>query len=199
MLVYARISGLKKYQFLSRFLCCQQAPRALTPVNARVGPLARLLLFFTVTIMLLQIFTRHGELRLDVAFEFGLMGGSGRSAIVLSGSLAMIGSVLPRWQCNIERISPERTEGYCHSGSAISRGYRRTSRRVLPQWRCRRTDRRVLPQWQCDIERRLPERPGQLIPKKAQKLRAGRTPRASSRDWREHTYTRNIKNFKNKK
>ena len=44
--------------------------------------------------MLLQIFTRHGELRLDVAFEFGLMGGSGRSAIVLSGSLAMIGSVL---------------------------------------------------------------------------------------------------------
>ena len=85
--------------------------------------------------MLLQIFTRHGEFKLDVAFEFGLMGGSGRSAIVLSGSLAMIGSVLPRWQCNIERISPERTErycpsggageqieGYCHSGSAISRG-----------------------------------------------------------------------------
>ena len=68
--------------------------QALTPVNARVGPLARLLLFFTVTIMLLQIFTRHGELRLDVAFEFGLMGGSGRSAIVLSGSLAMISSVL---------------------------------------------------------------------------------------------------------
>ena len=39
------------------------------------------------------------------------MGGSGRSAIVLSGSLAMIGSVLPRWQCNIERISPGRTKG----------------------------------------------------------------------------------------
>ena len=137
MLVYARISGLKKYRFLSRFLGCQQAPQALTPVNARVGLLARLLLFFTVTIMLLQIFTRHGELRLDVAFEFGLMGASVRSAIVLSGSLAMIGSVLPRWQCNIERISPERTEGYCHSGgageqiegychsgSAISRGCR---------------------------------------------------------------------------
>ena len=47
----------KKGRFLSRLLCCQQAPQALTPVNARVGPLARLLLFFTVTIMLLQIFT----------------------------------------------------------------------------------------------------------------------------------------------
>ena len=51
------------------------------------------------------------------------MRGSGRSAIVLSGSLAMIGSVLPRWQF-------------------------------------RRTDRRVLPQWQCDIERMLPEKQG---------------------------------------
>ena len=39
-----------------------------------------------------------------------------------------------------------------------------------------------------------PERPGQLIPKKAQKLRASRTPRASSRDWREHKHTLNIKN-----
>ena len=29
--------------------------------------------------------------------------------------------------CNIKRIPPKRTEGYCHSGSAISRGYRRTS------------------------------------------------------------------------
>ena len=85
---------LEKKSIFVRLLCCQQAPQALTPVNARVGPLARLLLFFTVTIMLLQIFTRHGELKLDVAFEFGLMRGSGRSAIVLSGSLAMIGSVL---------------------------------------------------------------------------------------------------------
>ena len=65
--------------------------------------------------------------------------------VKVSGSLAMIGSVLPRLQCNIERISPERTgrychsgsageqiEGYCHRGSAISRGYRRKSR-VVPR------------------------------------------------------------------
>ena len=109
------------------------------------------------------------------------MGGSGRSAIVLSGSLAMIGSVLPRRQCNIERISPERTEGYCHSGgageqiegychsgSAISRGCR---------WNVRGSSSL-----------------GELISNKApKKNRASMTPRASSRDWREHTYTRNIK------
>ena len=61
------------------------------------------------------------------------MKGSGRSAIVLSGSLAMIGSVLqgtatvavqyrediagtywkvlPQWQCDIERISPDVPKG----------------------------------------------------------------------------------------
>ena len=74
------------------------------------------------------------------------------------------------------------TAGYCHSCSAISRGYRRNVLKGTAPVAGRRTDRRVLPQWQCDIERMPPERPGQLIPKKAQKLRASRTPRASSRD-----------------
>ena len=85
------------------------------------------------------------------------MGGSGRSAIVLSGSLAMIGSVLPRWQCNIERISPERTEGYCHSGSAISRG--------------------------CCRNVRGSSSLGELISNKAKKKRASRTSRALTREF----------------
>ena len=49
---------LKKRSIFVSFLVLPAGPlQALTPVNARVGPLARLLLFFTVTIMLLQIFT----------------------------------------------------------------------------------------------------------------------------------------------
>ena len=73
------------------------------------------------------------------------------------------------------------TAGYCHSCSVISRGYRRN---VL------KGTATVAVRYREDA----PERPGQLIPKKAQKLRASRTPRASSRDWREHKYTLNIKN-----
>ena len=107
------------------------------------------------------------------------MGGSVRSAIVLSGSLAMIGSVLPR---------------YCHSCSAISRGYRRNVLKgtapVAVQANRSKGTVTVAVRYREDA----PERPGQLIPKKAQKLRASRTPRASSRDWREHKYTLNIQN-----
>ena len=86
------------------------------------------------------------------------------------------------------------TAGYCHSCSAISRGYRRnvlkgTATVAVQANRLKGTATAAV-----RYREDAPERPGQLIPKKAQKLRASRTPRASSRDWREHKYTLNIKN-----
>ena len=100
--------------------------------------------------------------------------------VKVSGSLAMIGSVLPGYchSCSAgEQIegychsgsAGEQIEGYCHSGSATSRGYRRKSR-VVPRGYSQNVSA-----------------PGQLVSNRCSKIfRAGRSPRASSRDWREH-------------
>ena len=100
MLIYAQISGLKKSRFLSRFLCCQQGP--LKPLLGERASLTTgsVTSFFTVTIMLLQFSHRHGELRIDVASEFGLMG----------GSVAECDRLV--WFLGDDRSG---TAGYCHS------------------------------------------------------------------------------------
>ena len=143
--------------------------------------------FFTVTIMLLQFSHRHWELRIDVASEFGLMG----------GSVAECDRLV--WFLGDDRSG---TAGYCHSRCAVSRGYRRNvlkgTATVAMQYR-EDIAGRLRPISQART-RRLCSRGFGARPlasssrTKLKKNRASRTPRASSRDWREHKYTRNIKN-----
>ena len=84
--------------------------QALTPVNARVEPLARLLLFFTVTIMLLQIFTSALGIKDWRRVRVRAYGGLSSECDRLV------------WFLGDDWFG---TAGYCHSCSAISRGYRR--------------------------------------------------------------------------
>ena len=95
------------------------------------------------------------------------------------------------------------TAGYCHSCSAISRGYRRNVLKgtapVAVQANRSKGTVTVAVRYREDAAGTS----GAAHPlasssrTKLKKIRASRTPRASSRDWREHTYTRNIKNLKN--
>ena len=106
-------------------------PQALVSVGA-LSATGTVYFIFHCNNHVTSFFTRHWELRFDVAPELGLLRGLScgvRSFDEESGSLAMRSvqyrRVLPQWRCRIERIPPERTEGYCHSGSAVSRRYRR--------------------------------------------------------------------------
>ena len=122
---------LEKSIFVLSLVLPGGPPQALVPVGA-LSDHGLVYFIFHCNNHVTSFFTRHWELRFDVAPELGLLRGLScgvRSFDEESGSLAMRSvqyrRVLPQWRCSIERIPPERTEGYCHSGSAVSRGYRR--------------------------------------------------------------------------
>ena len=178
MLVYAQISGSKN-RFLSCLLYCLESP--LKPLFrwARCLTSGSVYFIFHCNNHVTSFFTRHWELRFDVAPELGLLRGlccGVRSFDGESGSLAMRSvqyrRVLPQWRCSIERIPPERTEGYCHSGSAVSREYRRDVWRDQflrrAQGGCAAAASVLVP-WRAHLQQML------------QKIRASRTPRTSSR------------------
>ena len=131
MLIYSPNFRLEKKSIFVLFLVLPGGlPRALVPVGAQ-SDLGLVYFIFNCNNHVTSFFIRHWELRFDVAPELGLLRELScgvRSFDGESGSLAMRSvqyrRVLPQWRCSIERIPPERTEGYCHSGSAVSRGYR---------------------------------------------------------------------------
>ena len=101
MLIYARISGFeKKIDFCLVSCAASRAPSS--PYSGERASLTTgsVTSFFTVTIMLLQFSHRHWELRIDVASEFGLMG----------GSVAECDRLV--WFLGDDRSG---TAGYCHS------------------------------------------------------------------------------------
>ena len=89
-------------------------PQALVPVGA-LSDHGLVYFIFHCNNHVTSFFTRHWELRFDVAPELGLLRGLScgvRSFDEGSGSLAMRSvqyrRVLPQWRCSIERIPPER-------------------------------------------------------------------------------------------
>ena len=197
VLIYAQISGLKKSIFVLSLVLPGGLPQALVPVGAQ-SDLGLVYFIFHCNNHVTSFFIRHWELRFDVAPELGLLRELScgvRSFDGESGSLAMRSvqyrRVLPQWRCSIERIPPERTEGYCHSGSAVSREYRRDVWRDQflrrAQGGCAAAASVLVP-WRAHLEQML------------QKIRASRTPRASSRGFHTNIkiYYELLKN-KNKK
>ena len=194
MLIYSPNFRLeKKTIFVLSLVLPGGPPRALVPVSAQ-SDLGLVYFIFHCNDHVTSFFIRHWELRFDVALELGLLRELScgvRSFDGESGSLAMRSvqyrRVLPQWQCRIERIPPERPEGYCHSDSAVSRGYRRNVPRPISQACTRRL---------CS-PRQGARPPASSSRTKLKNFRASRTPRASSRDF--HADTNILRNIKNKK
>ena len=178
MLVYSPNFRLEKSIFVLSLVLPGGPPQALVPVGA-LSDHGLVYFIFHCNNHVTSFFTRHWKLRFDVAPELGLLRGLScgvRSFDEGSGSLAMRSvqyrRVLPQWRCSNERIPPERTEGYCHSGSAVSRGYRRDVWRDQFLGRAQggcAAEASVLFPWRAHLQQML------------QKFRASRTPRASSR------------------
>ena len=105
---------LEKSIFVLSLVLPGGPPQALVPVGALSDHGLAYFIFYCNN-HVTSFFTRHWELRFDVAPELGLLRGLScgvRSFDEESGSLAMRSvqcrRVLPQWRCSIERIPPER-------------------------------------------------------------------------------------------
>ena len=135
-------------------------PQALVPVGA-LSDHGLVYFIFHCNNHVTSFFTRHWELRFDVAPELGLLRGLScgvRSFDEGPGSLAMRSvqyrRVLPQWQCSIERIPPRR----------LARPISQACAGIAVQ-----PAASVLVPWRAHLQQML------------QNIRASRTPRASSR------------------
>ena len=160
VLIYAQISGLKKSIFVLSLVLPGGLPQALVPVGAQ-SDLGLVYFIFHCNDHVTSFFIRHWELRFDVAPELGLLRELScgvRSFDGESGSLAMRSvqyrRVLPQWRCSIERIPLRR----------LARPISQACAGIAVQ-----PAASVLVPWRAHLQQML------------QKIRASRTPRASSR------------------
>ena len=160
MLIIAQTSGPKKNNFCLVSCTAWRAPASLVPVGA-LSDHGLVYFIFHCNNHVTSFFTWHWELRFDVAPELGLLRGLScgvRSFDEGSGSLAMRSvqyrRVLPQWQCSIERIPPRR----------LARPISQACAGIAVQ-----PAASVLVPWRAHLQQML------------QKIRASRTPRASSR------------------